>query len=140
VSQDISLIEDITISEAQAVVAAAQAKAVELGVPFNIAVVDSGNNLKAFVRQDGAWLGSIAIAQAKAYTARAFDMPTKDLTPLAQPGQPLYGIHTSNDGKIIIFAGGIPLKHGDVVVGAVGVSGSTVEQDQEVAEAGAAAI
>jgi uncharacterized protein GlcG (DUF336 family) len=132
--------QDITLSEAQAVVAAAEAKARELGVPFDIAVVDAGNNLKAFARQDGAWLGSIAISQAKAYTARAFDLQTKDLAPLAQPGQPLYGIHASNDGKIIIFAGGIPLKHGDVVVGAIGVSGSSVEQDQEVAEAGAAAL
>jgi uncharacterized protein GlcG (DUF336 family) len=132
--------QDITLREAQTVVAAAEAKAVELGVPFNIAVVDAGNNLKAFARQDGAWLGSIAISQAKAYTARAFDLPTRDLAALAQPGQPLYGIHASNDGQIIIFAGGIPLKHGDAVIGAIGVSGSTVEQDQEVAEAGAAAL
>lgn len=132
--------DDITLAEAQAVIAAAEAKAVELGVPFDIAVVDAGNNLKAFARQDGAWLGSIAIAQAKAYTARSFDLATKDLAPLAQPGQPLYGIHASNGGQIIIFAGGIPLERGGTVVGAIGVSGSSVEQDQEVAEAGAAAF
>lgn len=130
--------QDITLAEAQAVVGAAEAKANELGVPFDIAVVDAGNNLKAFARQDGAWLGSIDIAHAKAYTARAFDLPTKDLAPLAAPGGPLFGINAGNDGRIIIFAGGIPLRRDGVVVGAIGVSGSTVEQDQEVAEAGVA--
>ena len=83
--------ESVTLSAAQAVVEAARAKAEEIGVPMDIAVVDEGNNLTAFARMDGAWLGSIDIAQNKAYTARAFDMPTKDLAPLAQPNQPLYG-------------------------------------------------
>ena len=107
---------------------------------MNIAVVDAGNNLTAFARMDGAWLGSIDIAQNKAYTARAFDMSTKELTPLCQPGQPLFGIHASNNGQLIIFPGGIPLKSGGKVVGAIGVSGGAVEQDQEVAEAGVAAF
>ena len=107
---------------------------------MNIAVVNEGNNLVVFARMDGAWLGSIDIAQNKAYTARAFDMPTKDLAALAQPGASLYGIQASNHGRLIVFAGGIPLVSGDRIVGAIGVSGGTVEQDQEVAEAGAAAF
>lgn len=131
---------DITLSEAEAVISAAERKAKEIGIAFDIAVVDAGNNLKAFARQDGAWLGSIDIAQAKAYTARAFDMSTKDIAPLAQPGQPLFGIHAGNDGKIIVFAGGIPLKRAEEVVGAVGVSGGAVDQDHEVALAAAAAF
>jgi uncharacterized protein GlcG (DUF336 family) len=130
--------ESVTLSAAQAVVEAARAKAEEIGVPMNIAVVDEGNNLTAFARMDGAWLGSIDIAKNKAYTARAFDMSTKDLAPLCQPNQPLFGIHASNQGQLIIFAGGIPLEVGGEVVGAVGVSGGSVEADHEVAEAGVA--
>ncbi len=130
--------ESVTLSAAQAVVEAARAKAEEIGVPMNIAVVDEGNNLTAFARMDGAWLGSIDIAKNKAYTARAFDMSTKDLAPLCQPNQPLFGIHASNQGQLIIFAGGIPLEAGGKVVGAVGVSGGSVEADHEVAEAGVA--
>jgi len=132
--------ESVTLSTAQAVVEAARAKAEEIGVPMNIAVVDDGNNLTAFARMDGAWLGSIDIAQNKAYTARSFDMSTQELAPLAQPNQPLYGIEASNQGRLIVFAGGIPLEAGGQVVGAVGVSGGSVEQDHEVAEAGVAAF
>jgi uncharacterized protein GlcG (DUF336 family) len=132
--------ESVTLSAAQAVVEAARARAEEIGVPMNIAVVDEGNNLTAFARMDGAWLGSIDIAKNKAYTARAFDMSTKDLAPLCQPNQPLFGIHASNQGQLIIFAGGIPLEAGGKVVGAVGVSGGSVEQDHDVAEAGVAAF
>jgi uncharacterized protein GlcG (DUF336 family) len=132
--------ESVTLDAAQAVVDAARAKADEIGVPMNIAVVDAGNNLTAFARMDGAWLGSIDIAQNKAYTARSFDMSTKDLAPLCQPNQPLFGIHASNQGRLIIFAGGIPLTSGDQVLGAIGVSGGSVEQDHEVAEAGVAAF
>ena len=127
----------ITLDHARTVIDAAAAKADEIGVPMNIAVVDAGNNLTAFVRQDGAWLGSIDIAQGKAYTARAFDMTSADLGTEAQPGKSLYGIEASNDGRLVIFGGGIPLKEGDDVVGAIGVSGGTVDQDEEVAEAGA---
>ena len=130
----------ITLSQAQKIIEAAAAKADQIGVPMNIAIVDAGNNLTAFVRQDGAWLGSIHIAQSKAYTARSFDLQTRDLFPLAQPGQPLYGINAGNDGRIIIFPGGIPLTEDGVVIGAIGVSGGSVEQDQEVAEAGVAAL
>src|ERR1700754_3692217 len=95
----------VTLKQAEAVLTAAKKKADDIGVPMNIAIVDAGNNLTAFARQDGAWLGSIHIAQSKAYTARSFDLATKDLFPLAQPGQPLYGINAGNDGRIIIFPG-----------------------------------
>jgi uncharacterized protein GlcG (DUF336 family) len=132
--------DDVTLSTAQTVVDAAMNKAEEIGVPMNIAVVDDGNNLTAFARMDDAWLGSIDIAQNKAYTARAFDMSSKDLAPLCQPDQPLFGINASNQGRLIIFAGGIPLTSGDRVVGAIGVSGGSVEEDQVVAEAGVAAF
>jgi uncharacterized protein GlcG (DUF336 family) len=128
------------LTAAQEVVEAARARANELGVPMNIAVVNDGNNLTAFARMDGAWLGSIDIAQNKAYTARSFDMSTKDLAPLCQPDQPLFGIHASNQGRLIVFAGGIPLSKGGEVVGAVGVSGGSVEDDHAVAEAGVAAF
>ncbi len=132
--------DKVTLSSAQAVVDAAVKKAEEIGVPMNVAVVNDGNNLTAFARMDNAWLGSIDIAQNKAFTARSFDMSTKDLAPLCQPNQPLFGIHASNQGRLIIFAGGIPLMNGDEVVGAIGVSGGSVEQDHEVAEAGVAAF
>jgi len=130
----------VTLDAAQKVVDGARTKADQIGVPMNIAVVDDGNNLTAFARMDGAWLGSIDISQNKAYTARSFDMSTKDLAPLAQPNQPLYGIEASNQGQLIVFAGGIPLMDGDDVVGAIGVSGGSVDEDHEVAEAGVAAF
>jgi uncharacterized protein GlcG (DUF336 family) len=132
--------ESITLSAAQILVEAARARATEIGVPMNIAVVDAGGNLVAFARMDDAWLGSIDIAKNKAYTARAFDMPTKDLAPLAQPGGPLYGIEASNQGHLIVFAGGVPLVADGHVVGAIGVSGGSVEEDNDVADAGAAAF
>ena len=132
--------DTISLSAAAKVVEAARKKAEEIDVPMNIAVVDAGNNLTAFSRMDGAWLGSIDIAQNKAYTARSFDMSTKDLAPLCQPNQSLFGIHASNQGRLIIFAGGIPLMSGDEVIGAIGVSGGSVEEDHEVAEAGVAAL
>ena len=130
----------VTLGAAEKMLAAAIEKATLLGVPMNIAVVDAGSNLVAFVRMDGAWLGSINIAQNKDYTARAFDMPTKELAPLALPDGPLYGIEASNHGRLIVFAGGIPLTSDGRVVGAIGVSGGSVEQDQAVAEAAAAAF
>ena len=130
--------KSVTLDQAHEIIEAARAKADDIGVPMNIAVVDAGNNLTAFSRMDGAWLGSIDIAQSKAYTARAFDMPTRNLAEMAQPGEPLFGIEGSNQ-SVIIFAGGIPLKNDDTVVGAVGVSGGTPDQDHEVCEAGVAA-
>lgn len=130
----------MTLQEAKRVIAAAEQKAAEIGQPQNIAVVDAGGNLVAFERMDKAWLGSIDIAIKKAWTARAFDISTKELSKLAQPGDDFYGIHASNDGKVMIFAGGIPLKRGEDVVGAIGVSGGTGSQDQKVAEAGVEAF
>ncbi len=131
---------DINIQQARAAVDAAREKSKELGVKMNIAIVDSGTNLKAFVRMDDAWLGSIDIAIRKARTARLFDMNTGDIGRLSQPGKDLYNIEHSNGG-LITFPGGIPVKNGSgEVIGAIGVSGSTVENDHVVAAAGAAAI
>lgn len=130
----------ITLSDARLVIAAAEKKALEIDQPMNIAVVDSGGNLVAHVRMDGAWIGSIDISIKKAYTARAFDVATKDLATYSQSGGQFFGIHVSNDGKIMIFAGGVPLKRKGEIVGAIGVSGGSGDQDQAVAEAGATAF
>jgi len=130
----------ISLNEARRVIDAAEKKAVEIGQPMNIAVVDGGGNLVAFARMEGAWLGSIDIAQKKAWTSRAFDIETKTLSKLTQPGEDFYGIHVSNGGKVMIFAGGVPLMRGKEVVGAIGVSGGSGKQDQAVAEAGAKVI
>ena len=130
----------LTLDHARRVIAAAQKKASELKQPMNVAVVDQGGNLVTFSRMDGAWLGSIDIAINKAFTSRAFDIETKALSKLAQPGEDFYGIHVSNHGRIMIFAGGVPLKRNGVVVGAIGVSGGMGKQDQAVAEAGANAF
>ena len=130
----------ITLNDARNVISAAEKKAGEIGQPMNIAVVDGGGNLISHIRMDGAWIGSINISTNKAFTSRAFDIATKDLAKHSQPGGQFYGIHASNDGRIMIFAGGIPLKRNGKVVGAIGVSGGSGEQDQAVAEAGAGAF
>lgn len=132
--------KDISLNQAYAVVAAAQKKAEEMKLTFDIAVVDAGTNLKAFARMDGAWLGSIDISIKKARTARYFNMPTGEIGKLSQPGESLYMIEASNGG-LITFPGGVVLKTADgAIIGAIGVSGSTVENDHAVATAGAAAI
>ena len=128
----------IQLADARRIIAAAEKKADEIGQPMNIAVVDAGGNLIAHVRMDNAWLGSIDISIKKAWTSRAFDIATKDLATHSQSGDQFFGIHASNDGKVMIFAGGIPLKKDGKVVGAIGVSGGSGEQDHAVAEAGAA--
>ena len=130
----------ITLNDARKIIAASEKKAAEIGQPMNIAVADAGGNLVAHVRMDDAWIGSIDISIKKAFTSRAFDISTKDLATHSQSGQQFFGIHASNDGKIMIFAGGIPLKRDGKVVGAIGVSGGSGEQDHAVAEAGAAAF
>ena len=131
---------DITAAQATALVEAARQKAEAIDTKMDIAIVDAGANLKAFLRMDGAWLGSIDIAIKKAKTARYFDFPTGEIGKLSQPGGSLYGIEHSNDG-LITFPGGIPLKNAEgVVIGAIGVSGSTVENDHTVAQAGADAL
>jgi uncharacterized protein GlcG (DUF336 family) len=131
---------DITLDQAHAALAAAAKKAGEINTKMDIAIVDAGGNLKAFVRMDGAWLGSIDIAIKKAKTARFFDMATGEIGKLSQPGGPLYQIEVSNSG-LITFPGGVPLKNAaGEIIGAIGVSGSSVENDHTVAAAGAEAV
>ena len=135
-----AMAQDLPLEAAEEIVAAAKKKAVELNTRMDIAVVDAGGNLKAFARMDGAWLGSIDISIRKARTARWFDMNTGEIGKLSQPGGPLFGIEHSNGG-LITFPGGVPLRNrkGEIV-GAIGVSGSTVENDHTVAVAGAEAL
>lgn len=131
---------NIKLEQAQKVIEAAIQKSQEMGVKMNIAVVDAGTNLVAFAKMDDAWLGSIDISQKKARTARYFNMDTGEIGKLSQPGGPLYNIEFSNQG-LITFPGGVVLKNSEGnIIGAVGVSGSTVEDDHEVASAGAKAI
>jgi uncharacterized protein GlcG (DUF336 family) len=127
------------MNRARLIVEAAIEKAKQIGQPMNIAVVDAGANLAAFTRMDGAWLGSIDIAINKAFTAKAFDIATLELGRNSQPGNQFFGIHASNHGRVMIFAGGIPIKVNGEIVGAVGVSGGSGEQDQAVAEAAVSA-
>lgn len=132
--------DDITHEEAIEALLVAKKKAEDLGVLVNIAVVDAGANLKAFIRMDGSFLGSIDVAIKKAKTARYFDMPTGELGKLTQPGGIIYNIEHSNGG-LMTFPGGIPIKdeYGKVI-GAIGVSGGTVEQDKTIATTGAKTI
>ena len=131
---------NIRLEQAQKAIQAAVKKAEKIDVKMNIAVVDAGANLVAFAKMDGAWLGSIDIAIKKAETARYFDMPTGEIGKLSQPGESLFNIEHSNGG-LITFPGGIPIKNGkDEIIGAIGVSGSTVDNDHQVAEAGLNAL
>jgi uncharacterized protein GlcG (DUF336 family) len=130
----------ITLDDARLVISAAEKKAREIGQPMNIAVVDAGGNLISHIRMDGAWLGSIDISINKAFTARAFDISTAELAQNSQPGQQFFGIHVSNHGRVMIFAGGIPLSRGGSIIGAIGASGGSGVQDDAVARAGASAI
>lgn len=131
---------NVTLAQAEQIIMAAKEKATAIKVPMNIAVVDRGSNLVAFVRIDGAWLGSVDIAIKKAKTANFFDMNSGEIGKISQPGEPLYGIEVSNGG-LISFPGGVVLKDtSGNIIGAVGVSGGMVNQDHEVAEAGAKAL
>lgn len=130
----------LTLEEAKQILAASEAKAETLGIAYNVAVVDAGGHLLAFSRQDGALMGSIDLAIDKASTARMFDKATSDLAALAQSGKPLFGIQESNGGKVVIFGGGVPIVFEGKIIGAVGASAGTVDQDVAVAEAGAAAL
>jgi uncharacterized protein GlcG (DUF336 family) len=132
--------DDLTLSQAQAIIAAAQKKATEIKKPMNIAVVDAGGNLLAFARMDDSILVSVGISIDKAWTAAALKLPTHVLAGLSQPGQPLFGINSTNQGRVVIFGGGYPIKVGEKVVGGLGVSAGSVEQDMQVAEAGLAAF
>jgi len=130
----------VKLEDARRVISAAEKKAREIGQPMNIAVADEGGNIVAHARMDDAWIGSIDVAMKKAYTSRAFEIETKELAKHAQSGGEFFGVHVSNDCRIMIFAGGIPLKRDGNVVGAIGVSGGNGEQDHAVAAAGAAAF
>ncbi|WP_426286178.1 GlcG/HbpS family heme-binding protein [Luteibacter sp. E-22] len=132
--------QTLTLDDAKAMIASAEAKASSLGIAYNIAVVDAGGRLIAFVRQDGALIGSINLSIHKALTARIFDKTTAFLSDLAQPGSQLYGIQNSHEGDVVIFGGGIPVVHEGQIIGAVGTSAGTVEQDIAVAEAALAAV
>ena len=132
--------ESVTLADAKRMLSAAEAKAASLGIAYNIAIVDAGGHLVAFVRQDGALIGSIDLAIDKAMTARFFDKTTSELATLAQSGRPLFGIQESNAGKVVIIGGGVPILSRGNIVGAVGASAGTVEQDIEVAEAAIAAL
>ena len=128
------------LEDARRVIAAGEQAARDLGQPMNIAVVDVGGNLIAHERMDGAWIGSVDVSINKAFTARAFDIATDVLAPNAQPGNQFYGIQGSNGGRVMVFAGGVPLLSDGAVIGAVGVSGGDGKQDQAVAEAAAKAL
>jgi uncharacterized protein GlcG (DUF336 family) len=130
----------VKLADARRVIAAAEKKATEIGQPMNIAVVDEGGNLVSHVRMDEAWRGSIDISINKAWTSRAFDISTKDLATHSQSEGQFFGIHASNGGRVMIFAGGIPLLKDGKVLGAIGVSGGSGDQDHAVAEAGAGAF
>jgi len=125
----------LDLADARRLIAAGEKKAVELGIPYNIAVVDAGGGLIAHVRMDKAWLGSVDIAINKAWTARAFDTATDDLAKMTQSGQQGFGLNTTNNSRVVIFGGGIPVKINGVVIGAVGASGGSVEEDIIVARA-----
>src|ERR1700741_506905 len=130
----------LTLEDAKQMLSAAEAKAASLGIPYCVAVVDASGHLVAFLRQDGALIGSVDLAIDKAATARIFDKSTSDLATLAQSGKPLFGIQESNAGKVVIFGGGVPVVLDGTIVGAVGASAGTVEQDAAVAEAAIAAL
>ncbi len=125
----------LTLAAARAVIAAAQTEARALGVAMTCAVVDSGDQLVAFERMDGADLVGVTLARDKAFTALANRMPTRDLAPVVQPGAEFYGYDSIAGGRTIVFAGGMPLERDGVLVGAVGVSGGDAEQDQRAADA-----
>ena len=130
----------LTLEDAKQMLSAAETKAASLGTPYCVAVVDAGGHLVAFLRQGGALIGSIDLAIDKAVTARMFDKATSDLAKLAQPGKQLFGIQESNSGKVVIFGGGIPIISSGDIIGAVGASAGTVEQDIAVAEAALAGL
>ena len=130
------MIDRVTLDEAKELIAAAEAKADEIDNPMVVTVANDEGNLVAQHRMDGAWLASVSISRNKAYTSAALDMPTHELAEPSEPGNSLYGLQTTDEGRIVIFGGGYPLERDGEVVGAIGVSGGAVSQDREVAEAG----
>ena len=130
----------VNLETARRVIEGVEAKAKSLGCPMNIAVVDAGGNLVAQVRMDNARIGAIDIAINKAWSARAFDMETAELGRYSQPGGPFFGIHASNGGRVMLLAGGVPLRHANQIIGALGVSGGSDEEDSACAQAGVEAM
>jgi uncharacterized protein GlcG (DUF336 family) len=130
----------LSLAAARAVIAAVQAEARTLGVAMTCAVVDSGDQLIAFERMDGADLVGVTLARDKAFTALVNRMPTRDLAPIVQPGTEFYGYDSVAGGRTIVFAGGMPLERDGVLVGAVGVSGGDAAQDQRAVEAAVVAF
>ncbi|MBB6645304.1 GlcG/HbpS family heme-binding protein [Halobellus ruber] len=130
------MVDRVTLDEAKELIAAAEEKANEIDNPMVITVANDEGNLVAQHRMDGAWLASVSISRNKAYTSAALDMPTHELAEPSEPGNSLYGLQTTDEGRIVIFGGGYPLERDGEVVGAIGVSGGAVSQDREVAEAG----
>lgn len=127
---------DKMLDKALEIIAAARKVAEEIGVPMVISVVDQGGNLVASQRMDDALLVSVELALNKAYTAAAVKLSTDVLATVAAPGGELYGIHVADNCRIVIFGGGIPLVKDGLVVGGIGVSGGSVEQDVLCAKAG----
>jgi len=127
---------DIGLDQAQLIIAAARAEAERIGVGMSIAIVDDGGNLKAFVRMDDAELAGVELAKDKAYTSLTNSIATHELAIQAAPGGPLFGLHALVGGRYVIFGGGLPLRLGNRLVGAIGVSGGLVEQDVACATAG----
>ena len=130
------MVQSIQLETATEIVAAAESKAEDIDNPMVITVANSEGNLVAQHRMDGAWLASVSISRNKAYTAAALETPTHELAEPSEPGNSLYGLQTTDEGRIVIFGGGYPLERDGEIVGTIGVSGGAVEQDREVAEAG----
>jgi uncharacterized protein GlcG (DUF336 family) len=130
------MVESIPLSTAKELIEAAEQKAHDIDNPMVIAIANSEGNLIAQHRMDGAWLASVSISRNKAYTAAALEMPTHELAEPSEPGNSLYGLQSTDEGRIVIFGGGYPLERDDEIVGTIGVSGGAVSQDREVAEAG----
>ena len=130
------MVESIALSTAKELIEAAEQKAHDIDNPMVIAIANSEGNLIAQHRMDGAWLASVSISRNKAYTAAALEMPTHELAEPSEPGNSLYGLQSTDEGRIVIFGGGYPLERDDEIVGTIGVSGGAVSQDREVAEAG----
>jgi uncharacterized protein GlcG (DUF336 family) len=130
------MVQSIALETATDVIAAAEQKAEEIDNPMVVTVANSEGNLVAQHRMDGAWLASVSISRNKAYTAAALETPTHELAEPSEPGNSLYGLQTTDEGRIVIFGGGYPLERDGEIVGTIGVSGGAVSQDREVAEAG----
>ena len=130
----------LTLEGAKLMLLASELKARQIGVPMDIAIVDEGGNLLAFERMDGAKITGIDIAINKAFTAAASRRGTHEYAEVASPGKPAFGIHVSNQCRFVIFGGGLPILVKGEVIGGIGCSSGTAEQDRLVAQAGIDAL